>query len=99
VSGALEMRNGDLNLSGASQLTLDGSAGNLELEASGASKLELAAFSLNDVDLVLSGASQGAVNLSGRLDLDLSGASILYYQGTPQLGRVDISGASTLVQK
>ena len=99
VNGWLLMRDGDLDVSGASQLTLRGSAKILELGASGASNLELNAFPMTGVDLVLSGASRAAVDVSERLDLELSGASTLYYAGSPHLGRVDVTGASTLVQR
>ena len=99
VNGRILMRNGDLEASGASQINLRGSAGILELKGSGASGLELGTFPLTDVDLELSGASHGTVDVSGRLDLDLSGASTLYYTGSPKLGRVEVTGGSTLVQR
>jgi hypothetical protein len=99
VSGVVSMRNGDLDASGASQITLRGSAGVLTIEGSGASNLSLDDLPMAGLDLSLSGASRGAVNVSGQLDLDISGASTLYYSGSPKLGRVDVTGASTLVQR
>jgi hypothetical protein len=99
VNGRLLMRNGDLDVSGASQVNLRGSAGILKIEGSGASNLNLDGFPMADLDLSLSGASRGSVDISGRLDLDISGASTLYYAGSPKLGRVEVTGASTLVQR
>ena len=61
--------------------------------------LELAAFPVNNTDVKLSGASTGTVNLSGKLDADLSGASKLNYSGEPTVGAINISGGSTLSKK
>lgn len=99
VNGVLVMRNGDLEASGASQINLRGSAGILQIGGSGASNLNLDGFPMTDLDLSLSGASRSSVEVSGRIDLDISGASTLYYSGSPKLGRVEVTGASTLVQR
>jgi len=99
VNGVLVMRNGDLDASGASQIILRGSAGALKIDGSGASNLELDGFPAADVEMSLSGDSRGSVAVSGQLDLDISGASTLYYTGSPRLGRVEVTGASTLVQR
>jgi hypothetical protein len=89
----------DIELSGASKITLAGSAGDLRLDASGASNAELDGFPVGDADISLSGASRATVNLDGRLDADLSGASHLDYIGQPALGDLDISGGSSVSKK
>lgn len=71
----------------------------VEIEASGASRLNLAEFTVDNANVTLSGASIGTVNLKGRLDIELSGASLLNYIGEPKLGTMDISGSSTLKEK
>ena len=78
---------------------MQGSANDIVIDASGASRAELAAFPVNNADVKLSGASRGTVNMDGRLDVDLSGASKLDYLGNPTLGTFNVSGASTLTQK
>jgi len=105
VSGASRV-NGDItagdvefDISGASTVQLDGSANDMVAHVSGASRLNLDDFTVNNADVDLSGASSGTVNLSGRLDADLSGASRLWYIGEPTMGTVDTSGASTISQK
>jgi hypothetical protein len=68
-------------------------------DVSGASRLNLGDFKVNDADVTLSGASSGTVNTGGRLDANLSGASKLSYIGEPTVGDINTSGASTLSKK
>lgn len=99
VSGHLTAADVQFELSGASNLQLEGSAGNLVLDASGASLANLTDFTVNNADVRLSGASNGTVNLGGRLDADLSGASSLAYIGEPTMGDIDITEASNLKKR
>jgi hypothetical protein len=105
VSGASHL-NGDVqagdarfDVSGASHVTLSGSAGGLAIDASGASHVDLADFPVADADVEASGASTVTVNASGRLDARASGASHVKYLGSPSLGTVDTSGASSIEPK
>jgi hypothetical protein len=47
----------------------------------------------------VSGAGQANVFVNGKLDAELSGASRLEYGGKPVLGKVEVTGGSTLKQK
>ena len=87
------------DLSGASKAELTGSANDILIEASGASQLSLDNFPVNNADVELSGASRATVNLDGRLDADLSGASKLSYIGEPIMGDIHTSGGSTVSKK
>jgi hypothetical protein len=105
VSGASRV-NGDItagdvefDISGASTVQLDGSANDMVADVSGASRLNLDDFTVNNADVDFSGASSGTINLDGRLDADLSGASRLWYIGEPTMGTIDTSGASTISEK
>lgn len=99
VTGDIVAGNVDFNISGASSVELDGSANDIIADVSGASSLKLDDFAVTNADVDLSGASSGTVNLDGRLDADLSGASKLWYIGEPTMGTIDTSGASTLSPK
>ena len=88
-----------LNLSGASSVQLQGSASDLVIDASGASRVELDNFPVDNADVKLSGASGATVNLDGRLDANLSGASKLSYIGEPTMGDVRTSGGSSVSKK
>jgi len=99
VSGALTAGNVEFDVDGASTVQLEGSASDMVVEADGASRAKLADFTVNNADVRLGGASNGTVNLDGRLDANLSGASNLGYIGEPTMGTINTSGASTLSKK
>ncbi|MFC1995633.1 head GIN domain-containing protein [Chloroflexota bacterium] len=99
ASGSIEIADGRFDLSGASSLELQGSANDIDIKSSGASHFKLSDFSVVDVKVNLSSASDAIINASGRLDADLSGASNLNYMGNPTLGSINASGGSTISQK
>lgn len=98
ILGSIETADSYFDLSGASKAELSGSAIDVILDISGASSAKLANFTITDARVDLSGASRATINTSGKLDLDLSGASRLTYLGSPKLGRMDISGGSSIDQ-
>jgi len=97
VTGDIVAGNVDFDISGASTVQLEGSANDMVADVSGASSFHLDDFTVNNADVDFSGASSGTVNLSGRLNADLSGASRLWYIGEPIMGNIDTSGASRCV--
>ena len=99
VTGDITAGDADFDVSGASTVQLEGSASDIVVDASGASRVKLAAFPVNNADIKLSGASSGTVNLDGKLDANLSGASKLEYIGELTMGDINTSGASTLSKK
>ena len=99
LRGDIEAGDARFDVSGASQVTLTGSAQDVTIDASGASIVELADFPVADASVEASGASSVTVNPSGKLDVDASGASHVYYLGSPTLGKVDTSGASSINRK
>jgi hypothetical protein len=96
IEGELEAARLDLILSGASAASLRGTAEDLHLDASGASTADMERFPVADASVVVSGASSASVDVSGTLDVDASGASHVTYSGSPSLGEVNISGASSI---
>jgi len=99
VNGDITAGNVEFDISGASTIQLEGSANDMVASVSGASRLNLGSFTVNNANVNFSGASSGTVNLDGRLDADLSGASRLWYIGEPTMGTIDTSGASTISKK
>ena len=97
--GSIEIANGTFRISGASNVSLEGTAGDVVLEVSGASSVNLGDFTVADASVGASGASSVTVSASGTLDVDVSGASRLYYTGSGTLGSVAVSGASTIKQR
>ena len=99
VAGDITAGDAEFDVSGASTVRLEGSADDMDANVSGASSFKLGDFMVNNADVVFSGASSGTVNVTGRLDANLSGASKLDYIGEPTMGDINTSGASTLSKK
>lgn len=95
LQGDLQADDVWLELFGASRVALTGSGGDLTARLAGASALELEGFAVEDAALVLSGASRATVNPTGRLDVEAAGASDVTWLGSPTLGAINTSGAST----
>lgn len=91
--------NSEIEVSGASRLDLSGTANNLVAIVSGASNIDLSDCPVNDANVHVSGASRASINIEGRLDAEVSGASTLEYMGEPTLGNIQTSGASTITKK
>ncbi len=87
------------DVSGASVLTLSGTADSERLYISGASEAHLLDCDALSADAQISGASQGWLDVgSGALDLEASGASTLYYRNSPSWGTFELSGGSRIVR-
>lgn len=104
LSGAsraeLEAGGGNLkaNLSGSSRLTLSGFAERLDATLSGASRIEAAQSDVFEASLRLSGASRANLGEVQVLTVDASGASRVYYSGSPEIEQ-RLSGASKVTPK
>ncbi len=82
-----------LKIDGGSQATVSGSAGRLDMNCSGASKVNAQELTAKTAKVVISGASTARVNASEDLDVNASGASTLKYAGQPKVEQ-NVSGAS-----
>ena len=102
VSGASEavgdIEAGDVTIevSGASDVRLEGRGQDLLLDVSGASHANLEEFTVQNAALDISGASEVIVNVNGDLNVSASGASDVTYVGSPKLGDIETSGASSI---
>jgi len=96
VEGSLTAQKAEYDLSGSSRIKLEGSANDIVIDASGASRIQLGEFSVTNADISMSGASTCRIDVSGKLDIDLSGASRLDYTGQPVLGSISLSGGSQI---
>jgi hypothetical protein len=83
----------------ASNFDLSGNADIADIELTAASGANLEKMAVGDAKLKLGGASTATINLSGRLDADVSGASNLKWLGAPSLGDVKITGGSSFSKK
>ncbi len=97
INGQITLRgDADIKSSGASHIALKGLVRDISLDAAGASQIDLQDFTARNAKIRLTGASRSNLNLNGQLDVDLSGASKLEYEGKVSMGEVRVSGASSL---
>jgi hypothetical protein len=99
LRGDIEAGDISIDLSGSSEMTLAGSGQDVTIDASGSSELDLAEFPVVDARVDASSASTVTVNASGRLDVDASSASNVYYLGNPTMGEIGTSGESSVEPK
>jgi hypothetical protein len=99
IHGDIKASTFDLKVSGASRIDLRGSARDIDMYIAGASHIELDDFTVENAKVRLVGASHAIVNLTGKLEVRLEGASRLEYEGQPTMGDVQVTGASTLKKR
>lgn len=99
LKGTVEAGRLTLEADGASTIKLGGAAREGKLTASGASRLDLAGLKLDRATVDVSGASRATVDARQALDYVASGASRVTYEGEPEIGRHDTSGASSAVHR
>ena len=85
-----------LESNGASDISLNGSVTNLEVNLSGASKLNAKSFQTQTATLSLDGASYADVTVTDTLNASISGAGLLTYSGNPKSVEKNISGAGRI---
>jgi hypothetical protein len=85
-----------IEASGASKIELTGKGIGLQTKTTGASKVELSKFEAQTANVEVSGASTISINLNGKLNANISGASNLFWTGSPVMGDIQTSGASNL---
>jgi hypothetical protein len=86
----------NIDVSGASKVTIAGTATNAKSEVSGASHLSAASLNVEDLNVECSGASRATVHANNSLDIEASGASNVTYTGTPKSLTKHTSGASDI---
>ena len=99
ITGVLNALDVTIEATGASRVLLSGTARSLHLTGSAASNINLGEMKARDATIGLNGASSAEVNLSGRLDAGLTGASSLLYSGDPELGNINLSDFSSVNPK
>ena len=82
--------------SGASKIFVAGEAKTVEIEMSGASKVDASELRAARAKVSSSGASRASVYATEEVNADLSGASNVTYYGEPKVVNKDVSGASSV---
>jgi hypothetical protein len=94
IDGELTAKHVELNASGTSRVNLDGTCDDISVNASEASRIELGDYSVNNADIYMSGTSYCKIDVSGRMNINLSGLSELEYTGRPLFESIELSGGS-----
>jgi hypothetical protein len=97
--GTMEVANANFDLSGGSHVRLTGSASGLSVDCSGGSHINLEGFSVRNADIKLSGGSHATINISGTLNVDISGGSEVIYIGNPTMGDINVAWDSDLIKQ
>ena len=96
VTGDMSAVHTQLDIAGASRVTLRGQGESLEARGSGAGVLDLGELVLRNAVVELSGASRALVNAAQELDAQADGASTVEYIGDPARVSAHAHGASTI---
>ncbi len=99
VTGTLNSADVRLAASGAGRLSLKGQCEYALINGEGASQLNLADYWIANAEVVMRGVSSADINVGGKLNVNISGASTLSYSGNPGLGKVSVAAGSKLIRR
>jgi hypothetical protein len=97
--GKMKADSGEIEVQGASRIRISGSMEDVAIKVAGASHLEMGDLIAHNAKIKLTGASRCSLNIEGKLDAELAGASRLIYGGNPVMGNISTTGASVLTKK
>jgi hypothetical protein len=96
IRGELHANRTELDVSKASEATLDGRTDELKLDVSGVSEAHLRNLPTGRADVKVVSASSATIDVSDWLDVTAKSLAVLHYYGDPHLGRVDLSSGGRL---
>jgi hypothetical protein len=85
-----------LEVNGASKVTLDGAATNFRAQLNGASELDAKALKTQTSDISMAGAGHGYVNASKKLTASVAGVGMLKYTGNPESVSKNVAGLGSI---
>jgi phage shock protein PspC (stress-responsive transcriptional regulator) len=85
LDGRLDVRAINIDLTGASQVELEGKGETMDAAIQGASTLKAYEFKVQDASVEVNGASSAKVNVTGTLVMDEGIASNIEYKGHPRV--------------
>ena len=88
-----------IDLSGASDMTLTGLVGQLNIEASGASDFKGYDLAVDYCNAKASGASDIKITVNKELSAEASGASDVNYKGSGLMRDIKTSGSSSISRR
>jgi len=88
-----------VSTAGATTIDIDGSATTLNVNLTGASKLNASGLQTKTAKVTLVGASSGEVSVTDALDATVTGAGSLTYSGEPKSVERQVTGAGSIHHK
>jgi hypothetical protein len=85
-----------IECNGAADISVAGSVTNLEVNLSGACKLNAKALQTQTATATLNGASYGDVTVTDTLNASISGTGVLTYSGNPKSVEKNVSGVGSI---
>lgn len=92
LDAELQYKTIELDLSGGGEVALRGSASDVHIDGSGATRITASGLQARSIEADFSGAARADLRASESLDLDVSGAGHVRYWGNPRVTQ-DVSGA------
>ena len=92
----MEVRKVELELSGASAVTFQGTAQQLEADLSGAGNLSAYELRVRDAVVKLSGVGGAQIYVTDNLQAKVSGVGAIRYRGEPQNIQREVSGVGSI---
>lgn len=89
----------ELNVSGASDVTMQGETTSLKIDSNGASKVDSEKLTARAANVTTNGAGTTRVYVSEEMTAKASGASKIIYSGDPKVVNKKDSGASKITKK
>jgi len=91
---AISVEKLSLSCSGSGTIALKGRAGDMDAEISGSGEINAFGLLTDTCSLSSSGAGKANLNVSQKLDVDISGTATVKYKGNPKV-KQDISGVGS----
>ncbi len=95
-SGTMFVKELYADLTGASNLNIEGSSDSIDLEAYGASNMKDYGFETDNFTCDLEGGCQAYLTIQQTLNVRANGASNVYYKGNGVVNSQDLSGGSSI---
>lgn len=89
----LDVRSIESKISGSGNIELKGSASRAFLGISGSGKYLAEDFMVDDYEISISGSGRSSINVSGELDVRISGSGSVYYKGRPTGVNSNVAGS------
>ncbi len=86
-------------MSGAGSIEAFGVTQELEVESSGAGKLDLRQLKAKAAEVEVSGAGSVRLGESDTLEVEISGAGTVRYRGKTKITKKDVTGAGKLIKE